>query len=120
MEFVATVPTKLGAMKLSKISWYAEELKVPFTGTKGLRTPEEQTHTTIPPSPLAQCLLASAVLLSTTKPKLVHLQFSTATLWCSFNKLWSNVDFIHELPYSLQEGYHFISHFVEACNVQLI
>ena len=29
------VPTKLGGMKLSNISWYAEAFRVPFTGTKG-------------------------------------------------------------------------------------
>uniref|UniRef100_A0AAR2JQE6 Uncharacterized protein n=1 Tax=Pygocentrus nattereri TaxID=42514 RepID=A0AAR2JQE6_PYGNA len=39
-------------MKLSKISWFAEALRVPFTGTKGLSpTPEKQPHIIIPPTP---------------------------------------------------------------------
>jgi len=29
---------KVGNMKLSKMSWYAEALRVPFTGTKGPKT----------------------------------------------------------------------------------
>ena len=38
---------KVGSMKLSKISWYAE---VPFTGSKGPSlAPEKQPHTIIPP-----------------------------------------------------------------------
>lgn len=40
---------KVGDMKLSKISWYAEILRVTFTGTKGPSlNPEEQPHTIIP------------------------------------------------------------------------
>jgi len=36
---------KVGSMKLSKMSWYAEKLGVPFTGTKGPSpTPEKQPH----------------------------------------------------------------------------
>ena len=43
---------KVGSMKLSKMSWYAEALRVPFTGTKGPSpTPEKQPHTIIPPPP---------------------------------------------------------------------
>jgi len=43
---------KVGSMKLSKISWYAEAFIVPFTGTKGSRpAPEKQPHTIIPPPP---------------------------------------------------------------------
>jgi len=43
---------KVGSMKLSKMSWYAEALRVPFTGTKGPSpTPEKQPHTKIPPPP---------------------------------------------------------------------
>ena len=39
-------------MKLSKISWYAEAFRVPFTGTKGPSTaPEKQPHTIILPPP---------------------------------------------------------------------
>ena len=39
-------------MKLSKISWYAEAFRVPFTGTKGPSpAPEKQPHTIIPPPP---------------------------------------------------------------------
>ena len=43
---------KVGSMKLSKISWYAEAFRVPFTGTKGPSpAPEKQLHTIIPPPP---------------------------------------------------------------------
>ena len=43
---------KVGSMELSKISWYAEAFRVPFTGTKGPRpVPEKQPHTIIPPPP---------------------------------------------------------------------
>ena len=43
---------KIGSMKLSKISGYAEALRVPFPGTKGPRpVPEKQPHTIIPPLP---------------------------------------------------------------------
>ena len=45
-------PQTVGSMKLSKISWYAEAFRVPFTGTKGPSpAPEEQPHTIIPPPP---------------------------------------------------------------------
>ena len=41
------------SMELSKISWYAEEFRVPFTGTKGPSpAPEKQPHNTIIPPPL--------------------------------------------------------------------
>ncbi|XP_067281535.1 patr class I histocompatibility antigen, B-2 alpha chain-like isoform X2 [Pseudorasbora parva] len=40
---VAKLFHKVGSMKLSKIFWYAEALRVPFTGTKGPSpTPEKQ------------------------------------------------------------------------------
>ena len=43
---------KVGSMKLSKMSWYADALRVPFTGTRGSSpTPEKQPHTIIPPPP---------------------------------------------------------------------
>lgn len=43
---------KVGDMKLSKILWYGEILRVTFTGTKGPSlNPEEQPHTIIPPPP---------------------------------------------------------------------
>jgi len=43
---------KVGSMKFSKMSWYVEALRVPFTGTKGPSpTPEKQPHTIIPPPP---------------------------------------------------------------------
>ena len=43
---------KVGSMKLSKISWYAEAFRVPLTGTKGPSpAPEKQPHTIIPPPP---------------------------------------------------------------------
>uniref|UniRef100_A0A8C5R0U7 Uncharacterized protein n=1 Tax=Leptobrachium leishanense TaxID=445787 RepID=A0A8C5R0U7_9ANUR len=39
-------------MELSKMSWYAEAFRVPFTGTKGpSQDPEKQPHTIIPPPP---------------------------------------------------------------------
>ncbi|XP_051526065.1 uncharacterized protein LOC127424703 [Myxocyprinus asiaticus] len=42
----------VGSMELSKISWYAEAFRVPFTGTKGPSpAPEKQPHTIIPPPP---------------------------------------------------------------------
>ncbi|XP_051540168.1 uncharacterized protein LOC127432786 isoform X2 [Myxocyprinus asiaticus] len=43
---------KVGSMELSKISWYAEAFRVPFTGTKGPSpAPEKQPYTIIPPPP---------------------------------------------------------------------
>ena len=43
---------KVGSMKLSKISWYAEAFRVPFTGTKGPSpAPEQQPHTITPLPP---------------------------------------------------------------------
>jgi len=43
---------KVGSMKFSKISWYAEALRVPFTGTKRPSpTPEKQPHTIMPLPP---------------------------------------------------------------------
>lgn len=43
---------KVGSMELSKMFWYPEAFKVPFTGSKGPSpTPEKQPHTIIPPSP---------------------------------------------------------------------
>ena len=43
---------KVGCMKLSKISWYAETFRVPLTGTKGPSpAPEKQPPTIIPPPP---------------------------------------------------------------------
>ena len=43
---------KVGSMELSKMSWYAEAFRVPFTGTKGPSpAPEKQPHTIIPPPP---------------------------------------------------------------------
>jgi len=43
---------KVRSMKLSKISWYAEAFRAPFTGTKGPSpAPEKQPHTIIPPPP---------------------------------------------------------------------
>ncbi|XP_051528965.1 uncharacterized protein LOC127426291 [Myxocyprinus asiaticus] len=43
---------KVGSMELSKISWYAEAFRVPFTGTKGPSpAPEKQPHTIIPSPP---------------------------------------------------------------------
>ncbi|KAI4881358.1 hypothetical protein NFI96_005816 [Prochilodus magdalenae] len=46
-------PHKVGSMKWSRVSWSAEALRVPFTGTKGRSlTPEQQPpHTIIPPPP---------------------------------------------------------------------
>ncbi|XP_058230352.1 uncharacterized protein LOC131343021 isoform X2 [Hemibagrus wyckioides] len=42
----------VGSMELSKMSWYAEAFRVPFTGTKGPSpAPEKQPHTIIPPPP---------------------------------------------------------------------
>jgi len=42
----------VGSMKLSKISWYAEAFRVPFTGTQGPSpAPEKQPHTIILPPP---------------------------------------------------------------------
>jgi len=53
------------------MSWYAEALRVPFTGTKGSSpTPEKQPYTIIPPPP--NFTQASTVLLATAKPRLVH------------------------------------------------
>ena len=44
---------EVGSMKLSKISWYAEAFRVPFTGTKGpCPAPEKQPYTIIPPPPI--------------------------------------------------------------------
>ena len=41
---------KVESMQWSNISWYAEEFRVPFTGTKGPSwAPEKQPHTVIPP-----------------------------------------------------------------------
>ena len=41
---------KVGSIKLSKNSWYAEAFRVPITGTKGPSpAPEKQPHTIIPP-----------------------------------------------------------------------
>jgi len=38
--------------EIVKMSWYAEALRVPFTGTKGTSpTPEKQPHTIIFPPP---------------------------------------------------------------------
>uniref|UniRef100_A0A667ZQH7 TSPO associated protein 1 n=1 Tax=Myripristis murdjan TaxID=586833 RepID=A0A667ZQH7_9TELE len=43
---------KVGSMELSKMFWYPEAFKVPFTGTKGPSpAPEKQPHTIIPPPP---------------------------------------------------------------------
>ena len=43
---------KVGSMKWSKIPWYAEAFRVPFTGTKGPSpAPEKQPHTITPPPP---------------------------------------------------------------------
>jgi len=43
---------KVGNIKWSKISWYAEAFRVPFTGTKWPSpAPEQQPHTIIPPPP---------------------------------------------------------------------
>ncbi len=43
---------KVGSMEFSKISWYAEAFRVPFTGTKGPSpAPEKQPHTIIPSPP---------------------------------------------------------------------
>jgi len=59
----------VGGMKLSKMYWYAEELRVPFTGTKGPSpTPEKQLQTITPLNQtlhLAQYRKASTVLLAT-------------------------------------------------------
>ena len=66
---------KVGSMKLSKISWSAEALRVPFTGTKGPSpTPEKQPHTIIPPPPnfTLGTMQRSTVLLATAKPRLIH------------------------------------------------
>ena len=42
----------IGSMTLSRISWYAEAFRVPFTGTKGPSpAPESQPITIIPPPP---------------------------------------------------------------------
>uniref|UniRef100_A0AAR2JMT8 Ig-like domain-containing protein n=1 Tax=Pygocentrus nattereri TaxID=42514 RepID=A0AAR2JMT8_PYGNA len=47
-----TCSHNVGSMKLSKISWSAEALRVSFTGTKGpTPTLEKQPHTIIPPPP---------------------------------------------------------------------
>jgi len=51
LEQEGAIP-KVGSMKLFKMSWYAESLRVPFTGTKGSSpTPEKQPHTIILPLP---------------------------------------------------------------------
>ena len=43
---------KVGSIALSKMSWYAEALRLPFTGDKGPSpNPEKQPHTIIPPPP---------------------------------------------------------------------
>ena len=65
---------KVGSMKWSKISWYAEAFRVPFTGTKGPSpAPEKQPHTIIPPPPnFILCSQTSTVPLATTKPRLLH------------------------------------------------
>lgn len=43
---------KVGIIKLSKLSWYADASRVPFTGSKGLRlTLGKQPHIIIPPRP---------------------------------------------------------------------
>jgi len=62
--------------KLSKLSWYAEAFRVPFTGTKGPSpATEKQPHTIIPLHQtlhLTQCSQTSTVLLATANPRLVH------------------------------------------------
>ena len=64
-----TVSIKLGA---SKISWYAEAFRVPFTGTKGPSpASEKQPHNIIPPPPNFT-LGTSTVLLATAKPRLIN------------------------------------------------
>ena len=42
---------KVGSLKFSKIYWYAEAFRVPFTGTKGPCPAIEKQHTIIPPPP---------------------------------------------------------------------
>ncbi|KAI4895799.1 hypothetical protein NFI96_004488 [Prochilodus magdalenae] len=43
---------KVGSMEWSRVSWSAEALRVPLTGTKGRSpTPEHHPHTIIPPPP---------------------------------------------------------------------
>ncbi|KAI4894323.1 hypothetical protein NFI96_009596 [Prochilodus magdalenae] len=45
-------PHKVGSMRLSRVSWSAEALRVPLTGTKGRSpTPEPHPLTIIPPPP---------------------------------------------------------------------
>ncbi|MEQ2289421.1 hypothetical protein AMECASPLE_032821 [Ameca splendens] len=68
---------KVGSMELSKISWYAEAFRVPFTGTKGPSpAPEKQPHSIIPPPPnvphLPYYSQTSTILLATAKPRLIH------------------------------------------------
>jgi len=49
---LALCRNKVGTMKSSKMYWYSEALRIPFTGTKDPSpTPEKQPHTIIPPPP---------------------------------------------------------------------
>ena len=62
---------KVGSMKLSKISWYAEEFRIPFTGTKG-------------PSPAPGKHGCSSSAMETHSMK-----FSTHCSWANLKATWS-------------------------------
>ncbi|KAI4872673.1 hypothetical protein NFI96_021153 [Prochilodus magdalenae] len=69
-------PHKVGSMEWSRVSWSAEALRVPLTGTKGRSpTPEHHPHTIIPPPPNSTLGTVQSDKYrspGTAKPRLVH------------------------------------------------
>ncbi|KAI4877753.1 hypothetical protein NFI96_007850 [Prochilodus magdalenae] len=69
-------PHKAGSMEQSRVSWSAEALRVPLTGTKGRSlTPEHHPHTMTPPPPNSTLSTVQSDQYrspGTTKPRLVH------------------------------------------------
>ncbi|KAI4903603.1 hypothetical protein NFI96_013569 [Prochilodus magdalenae] len=68
---------KVGSMEWSRVSWSAEALRVPHTGTKGRSlTPEPHPHTIIPPPPNSTLGTVQSDQYrspGTAQPRLVHL-----------------------------------------------